>query len=390
MTLAGFSLGGWIAAEVAVRCAHRLSRLILVSPVGIKAGDRETRDIPDIFALPPEEVTRLVYHDPRKAAVNYAAMSDERLRTVARNRQSLALYTWEPYMHNPKLRYRIGRLELPVLLIRGTSDSARKRAISLSLPRGDSRRADRDDRRGRTRPANRAAARARGADTRVHARSGRRERLTMRTWFFTETAWPYLPDEYDSIRVTLPDRHYDPHIGAELYHRYLDEWLHAEHMGLDLMLNEHHQTATCLDPAAPIMLGVLARQTSRARLLLLGNPIANRRQPVRVAEEMAMVDNLARGRIEVGFVRGVPYEISAGNTSPLRMSERFWEAHDLILKAWTTHDGPFSWEGRFFHHRQVNIWPRPYQQPYPPVWITALSAGSVPAVAERGYVVATL
>ena len=120
--LAGFSLGGWIAAEVAVRCAHRLSRLILVGPVGIKAGDRETRDIPDIFALPPDEVTRLVYHDPRKAAIDYAAMSDEQLRIVARNRQSLALYTWEPYMHSPKLRYRLGRLKLPVLLIRGASD----------------------------------------------------------------------------------------------------------------------------------------------------------------------------------------------------------------------------------------------------------------------------
>jgi pimeloyl-ACP methyl ester carboxylesterase len=122
VTLAGFSLGGWIAAEVAVRCAHRLSRLILAGPVGIKAGDRETRDIPDIFALPPDEVTRLVYHDPRKAAVDYAAMSDEQLRIIARNRQSLALYTWEPYMHNPKLRYRLGRLKLPVLLIRGASD----------------------------------------------------------------------------------------------------------------------------------------------------------------------------------------------------------------------------------------------------------------------------
>lgn len=211
----------------------------------------------------------------------------------------------------------------------------------------------------------------------------------MRTWFFTETAYPYLPDEYDSIRVKLPNRIFDPRIGAELYHRYLDEWLHAEEMGLEIMLNEHHQTATCLDPAAPIMLGVLARETSRARLLLLGNPIANRRQPVRVAEEMAMVDNLARGRVEVGFVRGVPYEISAGNASPVRMSQRFWEAHDLILKAWTTHDGPFNWEGRYFHHRQVNIWPRPYQEPHPPVWITALSTGSVPAIAEHRYVVAT-
>jgi alkanesulfonate monooxygenase SsuD/methylene tetrahydromethanopterin reductase-like flavin-dependent oxidoreductase (luciferase family) len=211
----------------------------------------------------------------------------------------------------------------------------------------------------------------------------------MRAWFFTETAYPYLPEEFDSIRVTLPNRHYDPRIGAELYHRYLDEWLHAEEMGLEIMLNEHHQTATCVDPVAPIMLGVLARETSKARLLLLGNPIANRRQPVRVAEEMALVDCLSRGRVEVGFVRGVPYEISAGNSNPVRMSERFWESHDLILKAWTTHDGPFSWEGRFFHHRQVNIWPRPYQQPHPPVWITALSTNSVPAVAERGYVVAT-
>jgi alkanesulfonate monooxygenase SsuD/methylene tetrahydromethanopterin reductase-like flavin-dependent oxidoreductase (luciferase family) len=211
----------------------------------------------------------------------------------------------------------------------------------------------------------------------------------MRTWFFTETAYPYLPDEYDSIRVKLPNRIYDSRIGAELYHRYLDEWLHAEEMGFDIMLNEHHQTATCLDPAAPVMLGILARETSHARLLVLGNPIANRRQPVRVAEEMAMVDNLARGRVEVGFVRGVPYEISAGNASPVRMSQRFWEAHDLILKAWTTHDGPFNWEGRYFHHRQVNIWPRPYQDPHPPVWITALSTGSVPAIAEHGYVVAT-
>ena len=211
----------------------------------------------------------------------------------------------------------------------------------------------------------------------------------MKTWFFTETAYPFLPETYDSIRVKLPNRIYNPRIGAELYHRYLDEWVYAEEMGLDLMLNEHHQTATCLDPAAPIMLGVLARETSKARLLILGNPIANRRQPVRVAEEMAMVDNLARGRVEVGFVRGVPYEISAVNSNPVRMSERFWEAHDLIMKAWTTHDGPFNWEGRYFHHRQVNIWPRPYQEPHPPVWITALSPGSIPPVADHRYVVAT-
>ena len=77
-----------------------------------------------------------------------------------------------------------------------------------------------------------------------------------------------------------------------------------------------------------------------------------------MAEEMAMVDVYSRGRLECGFVRGVPYEISAGNHRPTRMQERFWEAHDLIVKAWTSHDGPFNWEGKYFHHRQVNIWPQ--------------------------------
>jgi alkanesulfonate monooxygenase SsuD/methylene tetrahydromethanopterin reductase-like flavin-dependent oxidoreductase (luciferase family) len=124
-------------------------------------------------------------------------------------------------------------------------------------------------------------------------------------------------------------------------------------------------------------------------LLILGNPIANRRDPVRVAEEMAMIDNYSRGRLECGFVRGVPYESAAANVSAVRMVDRFWEAHDLIKKAWTSHDGPFSWEGRFFQHRQVNIWPRPYQQPHPPIWVTTNSPGQIVKVADLGYVAAT-
>ena len=212
----------------------------------------------------------------------------------------------------------------------------------------------------------------------------------MRAWHFSENAYHLLPDskEYDSIRVALPNRYYDPKIGADLYHRFIDEWMIAEELGLELMVNEHHQTATNLNPSGPIIMGILARETKRARLLILGNPIANRRDPVRVAEEMAMVDVYSRGRLECGFVRGVPYEISAGNHRPTHMMERFWEAHDLIVKAWTSHDGPFNWEGKYFHHRQVNIWPRPYQEPHPPIWITALSPGSARDVGEKGYVVA--
>src|SRR5215471_4603163 len=133
----------------------------------------------------------------------------------------------------------------------------------------------------------------------------------------------------------------------------------------------------------------LARLTKTARLLILGNPVANRRQPVRVAEEMAMVDVLSKGRLECGFVRGVPYEVLPANSNPVRMNERQWEAMDLIVKAWTHHDGPFSHEGRFFHHRNVNIWPRCYQQPHPPIWVSTTTPGGAGRVGARGYVQAT-
>ena len=115
-------------------------------------------------------------------------------------------------------------------------------------------------------------------------------------------------------------------------HMYLDMWCAADEMGLEIMNNEHHQTATCMVPAAPIILGILARETKRARLLILGNPIANRKQPIRVAEEMALIDVLSCGRLECGFVRGVPYEISPANAFPYRGTEKLWEAHDLIIR----------------------------------------------------------
>jgi pimeloyl-ACP methyl ester carboxylesterase len=118
----GCSLGGWIAAEMAVKCTGRIGRLILVAPLGIKVGDRETRDIPDIFALHPDEVLRLQYHDPARARVDPAALSDDRLTVLARNREATALYAWEPYFHNPKLRGRLHRIAVPTLLLWGAAD----------------------------------------------------------------------------------------------------------------------------------------------------------------------------------------------------------------------------------------------------------------------------
>ncbi|MDP4593068.1 MAG: LLM class flavin-dependent oxidoreductase, partial [Beijerinckiaceae bacterium] len=184
----------------------------------------------------------------------------------------------------------------------------------------------------------------------------------MRAWYFTEMPYPYLPpmEDISSIRVNLPSKHFDPKIGADLYNRYLDEHIIADEAGLDLMVNEHHQTATCVDVAAPLSLAILARQTKNARLCILGNPIANRGDPIRIAEEMAMVDCISRGRVEAGFVRGVPYEIFAANTIPSQTLDRLWEGVDLVIKAWTTHDGPFNFEGQFTHRRAINVWPRPY------------------------------
>ncbi len=210
----------------------------------------------------------------------------------------------------------------------------------------------------------------------------------MKSWWFTEDCYPHLPDAstYRSIRVDLPNIHCDPETAHVLYNRYLDLWCACEDIGLEIMLNEHHQTATCMVPAAPIMMGILARQTKTARLLILGNPLPNRNQPVRVAEEMALVDVISKGRVECGFVRAVPYESAAANILPYKGTERLWEAHDLIVKAWTTHDGPFNFEGKWHHHRQVNIWPRPYQQPHPPVWVTMGSPGTAAPVARHKYV----
>ena len=121
ITLLGFSMGGWAAAEIAVRNTSRLSQLILVDAVGIKPGDRETRDIADIFAMPASDIPSLLFHDSSKRP-NPADFTEDQLTILASDRIALALYTWEPYMHNPKLPQRLHRVDVPTLLIWGASD----------------------------------------------------------------------------------------------------------------------------------------------------------------------------------------------------------------------------------------------------------------------------
>lgn len=213
----------------------------------------------------------------------------------------------------------------------------------------------------------------------------------MNSWYFSENPYCPLPEgaEYDSVRVTIPNRLCDPAVAADLYDRYLEEYLAAEAAGFGLMANEHHQTAINLNPSVALVAAVLARLTTRARLLVLGHQLAYRRDPVRVAEEMAVIDVYSRGRLEVGFVRGVGPDIAPANAFPLDTTERLWEAHDLIVRAWTSHDGPFNWESENYHYRQVNIWPRPFQDPHPPIWVTTSSTYHTGEIARHRYVCAT-
>ncbi len=214
----------------------------------------------------------------------------------------------------------------------------------------------------------------------------------MDAWHFTEMPYPYIPphDQIDSMRVTLPNKLFDPKLGHELYNRYLDEYVIADELGLNIMVNEHHSSVVCVNAAAPLSLAILARQTKNARLLILGNPVANRDDPIRIAEEMAMIDCISGGRVECGMVRGVTYEVFASNANPTQTNERLWEGIDMVTRAWTEHEGAFSYEGKFWHKRAINIWPRPYQQPRPRIWITGTNdKENIKKVAREGHVFAT-
>lgn len=118
----GSSIGGWIAADMATKSPERVTRLVLVAPVGIKIGSPDKLDIPDIYALPPDQVNRLLFHDPEKMRLDPSKLSDAELAVIVRNRETLAMLTWEPYMHDPKLKHRLHRLTMPVLFLRGESD----------------------------------------------------------------------------------------------------------------------------------------------------------------------------------------------------------------------------------------------------------------------------
>ncbi|TMH87318.1 MAG: LLM class flavin-dependent oxidoreductase [Betaproteobacteria bacterium] len=172
-----------------------------------------------------------------------------------------------------------------------------------------------------------------------------------------------------TVWVNLPNSNFDPVKGHKLYNRYLDELEYGEELGFDaIAVNEHHQTAYGLMPSPIVTASALARRTKRAKIAILGSALPLREHPLMVAEEHAMIDVISGGRLISGFVRGIGAEYHTFGVNPTFSHDRFHEAHDLIVRAWTE-PGPFAFQGRHYNVQYVNLWPRPYQKPHPPIWI---------------------
>ncbi|MBM3947415.1 MAG: LLM class flavin-dependent oxidoreductase, partial [SAR202 cluster bacterium] len=186
---------------------------------------------------------------------------------------------------------------------------------------------------------------------------------------------------YGYADLELSNGSYDPVVGAQLYNRYVDEKLFAEEVGFDgLMLNEHHTSPFCMQGVTNVDAAILARQSKRAKIVILGNITPIWDDPLWLAEQLAMIDMISHGRLVSGWVRGTGRESVTHNANPAYNRERWQEAHDFIVKTWTT-PGPFRWEGKHYQYRYVNPWAVPMQKPHPPIWI--------PGVASRETIIWT-
>ena len=171
----------------------------------------------------------------------------------------------------------------------------------------------------------------------------------------TELPWP------------LPKKHFDPKVAAKTYEEHLQAWTLMDELGYDgIGFNEHHTSPYGLMNSPNLMVAAAAQRTKRLKLLVYGNllPIHD---PLRLAEELAMVDCLSEGRLISGFARGIPREHNVYHVSMKDSRPRFEESWEIIKRAWT--EEVFSYEGVYWSYKNVAIWPRPYQQPHPPVWL---------------------
>jgi alkanesulfonate monooxygenase SsuD/methylene tetrahydromethanopterin reductase-like flavin-dependent oxidoreductase (luciferase family) len=165
----------------------------------------------------------------------------------------------------------------------------------------------------------------------------------------------------------LPKRHFDPGVARRTYAEHLDAWEALDRLGYDgVGFNEHHTSPYGLMNSPNLMAASAAQRTRRLKLLIYGN-LLPLHDPLRLAEELAMLDCLSGGRIVSGFARGIPREYNVYAVPLAESRARFEEAWEIIRRAWT--EEAFSFAGRFWSYRDVAIWPRPVQDPHPPVWV---------------------
>ena len=189
---------------------------------------------------------------------------------------------------------------------------------------------------------------------------------------FTERPVRWLAEDEilkNRAYFAVPNRFFDHEKAADDYNYYLDEACYCEALGFDgVALNEHHGNPFCMGSVMNVEAAILARITSRVKIILIGNPLPVLKHPLRTAEELATIDLISRGRLVTGWVRGAGSEQFFNNANPAYNREMFNEAHDFIVQAWTR-PGPWRYEGKHFHYRHVNPWVLPYQKPHPPMWI---------------------
>jgi alkanesulfonate monooxygenase SsuD/methylene tetrahydromethanopterin reductase-like flavin-dependent oxidoreductase (luciferase family) len=212
----------------------------------------------------------------------------------------------------------------------------------------------------------------------------------MHLMYFTEMPMSAYDEQagrdFGATALMFSNKYFDPVAGSRLYNEYLQHYQLVESVGFDgIMINEHHNAPFCMQAKVNIIGAILAAMTSRVKIVPLGNPLPLSDNPVRLAEELAMIDMISKGRLVSGFVRGGGQEQLATGVNPAFNRERFEEAHDLIVKTWTQH-GPFRWEGTHYQHRVVNPWALPLQKPHPRIWIPGvLSKETVIWAAQHRY-----
>ena len=194
-------------------------------------------------------------------------------------------------------------------------------------------------------------------------------------FFFSEMGYNAYPEEaaekYGYTALMFPNALFDRAKAAELWQMYLREHEFASEMGFDgSVCNEHHNNVLSMQESVNVSAAVVS-QRIKGKVALIGNPLPIHDNPVRVAEEIAMLDLISGGRIISGFVRGTGVEQLSTNANPAYNRERFEEAFALIRKTWT-HPGPFRWEGKHYHLRVVNPWQLPLQNPHPPIWAAGI------------------